>query len=202
MVTVGRAARSFIDLGDNVVAILRAAFYSIEDQPVKGHRGEHGTLYEPDESERELLRDAAQQLYWRSKDLLPDGQRDRIRKAVAAAIKLIVSWKRNRCDLRDEEQAYAEQETLQTASTLIIEASGDIVKKAKKSTSPKKRPDVKGAVKNALADHPRLKHYPANLEPYVLKELEIHSPGYKRGPHFSTQVRQCVREILRAAKKK
>jgi hypothetical protein len=201
MVTVGRAARSFIDLGDNVVAILRAAFYSIEDQPVKGYWGEHGTLYEPDESQRELLRDAAQQLYWRSKDLLPDGQRDRIRKAVAAAIKLIVSWQRNGY-LRDEDQAYAEQETLQAASTLIIEASGDIAKKAKKSTSPKKRPDVKGAVKNALADHPRLKHHPAKLEPYVLKELEIHSPGYKPGPNFSTQVRQCVREILRAAKKK
>lgn len=103
----------FIDHADKVVTILREAWYGIEDHMTAG-----GGLYLLDDDRRDFLRDAAHQVHIRALNLLDDDQRLRLREAVATAVALVLrghessSW----------EEAYRDHETIQTATTLLLDA--------------------------------------------------------------------------------
>ena len=132
MPTLSFRAKDFVDHCDKINTVLREVFYSIEDQPVKGHWGEHGELYQLDDKERELLRGAANALYWRSGGLLADERRDRIRLIVSDAVELILSWQGNYLPVLPDEKAYRHQETVQKASTMLMEAQQDLIMEQQK----------------------------------------------------------------------
>ena len=124
-------ALAFINQADKVVSLLREIFYSIEDQKVVGYWGEHGLLYELSDEQREMLRGAGHDLYCRLRGLLPDHRRDRIREKLNEAVQLILSWREDPYELRTPERAHREQEIIQTASTVILEAIQGLIEQAK-----------------------------------------------------------------------
>jgi hypothetical protein len=146
MPTVGPRELAFINHGDKIVAILREAYYSIEDQPITGEWGEHGDLYEVDEETRGLLRDAGHELYWRSKGLFQDERRNRMREAISHAVTIILAWQPDRYNMGSEAERYRDQETIWTASTLIVEAQGDIIREASRAEAGDNLPKTAGSV--------------------------------------------------------
>lgn len=112
MATCTSTELAFIDHADKVAALLRDAWYGIEDHMTAG-----GGLVLLDDGKRDFLRDAAHQVHIRTRNLLDDDQRLQLREVTAAAVVVVLrghepsSW----------DEAYRDQEKIHTATTLLLD---------------------------------------------------------------------------------
>jgi hypothetical protein len=179
MPKVSESALSFIDRSERIVNMLREGFYSLEDQSL---------FVQLDDQKRELLRNAAHDLYVRLKGVVCDEQRDRIRAALGRAVQVVLSWQVGH-ELRTPEQAYREQEIIQRASTILIEMQMHLVVQVKQNKKVPTTDSAKAAQQSSATDDKPPKRRPRGL---LYQEVDA---LIKRGLKSPTAIAKHINQI-------